>query len=41
MGLLNIGTGAGQRKMRDDMRRELLGMLDHDSGAGKGNGAMQ
>ncbi|KAG1814176.1 MCM-domain-containing protein [Suillus variegatus] len=36
MGLLNTGTGVGQRKMRDDMRRELLTMLD--SGAGKGKG---
>lgn len=36
MGLLNTGTGVGQRKMQDDMRRELLTMLD--SGAGKGKG---
>ncbi|OAX35044.1 hypothetical protein K503DRAFT_773903 [Rhizopogon vinicolor AM-OR11-026] len=36
MGLLNTGTGAGQCKMRDDMHRELLTMLD--GGAGKGRG---
>lgn len=28
MGMLNTGTGQGQRKMRDDMRREVLSMLD-------------
>jgi DNA replication licensing factor MCM4 len=36
MGLLNTGTGVGQRKMRDDMRRELLTMLDGGAGKGKG-----
>lgn len=33
MGLLNTGTGAGQRKLRDDMRKEVLIILD---GAAKG-----
>ncbi|KAF9485740.1 cell division control protein 54 [Pholiota conissans] len=28
MGLLNTGTGTGQRKMREDMRREILALLD-------------
>lgn len=28
MGMLNTGTGQGQRKMRDDMRREVLGVLE-------------
>ncbi|KAF8065134.1 MCM2/3/5 family-domain-containing protein [Lyophyllum atratum] len=28
MGMLNTGTGQGQRKMRDDMRKELLGLLE-------------
>ncbi|KAF9238126.1 MCM2/3/5 family-domain-containing protein [Melanogaster broomeanus] len=32
MGLLNTGTGAGQRKMRDDMRREILALLDGTGG---------
>lgn len=32
MGLLNTGTGVGQRRLRDDMRRELLGMLDSVGG---------
>ncbi|KIY70249.1 cell division control protein 54 [Cylindrobasidium torrendii FP15055 ss-10] len=27
MGLLNTGTGSGQRKMRDDMRKEILGIV--------------
>jgi len=35
MGLLNTGTGSGQRKMREDMRKEILGILE---GAGKGKG---
>lgn len=35
MGLLNTGTGQGQRKMRDDMRREVLSILD-SSGGGRG-----
>lgn len=35
MGLLNTGTGSGQRKMREDMRKEILSILD---GAGKGRG---
>lgn len=33
MGMLNTGTGQGQRKMRDDMRREVLSML---AGGGRG-----
>jgi DNA replication licensing factor MCM4 len=32
MGLLHAGAGSGQRKMREDMRKQLLGILD---GAGK------
>jgi DNA replication licensing factor MCM4 len=28
MGLLNTGTGAGQRKLRDDMRKEVLNILE-------------
>ncbi|CAA7268765.1 unnamed protein product [Cyclocybe aegerita] len=28
MGLLNTGTGVGQRKLRDDMRKEILALLD-------------
>ncbi|TFK32059.1 cell division control protein 54 [Crucibulum laeve] len=28
MGLLNTGTGSGQRKLRDDMRREILSLLE-------------
>ncbi|KAF8955053.1 MCM2/3/5 family-domain-containing protein [Flammula alnicola] len=35
MGLLNTGTGTGQRKMRDDMRKEILNLLD---GGAKGRG---
>jgi len=35
MGLLNTGTGSGQRKMREDMRKEILSILD---GVGKGRG---
>lgn len=35
IGLLNTGTGSGQRKLRDDMRRELLSLLDA-SGSGRG-----
>lgn len=34
MGMLNTGTGQGQRKMREDMRREMLALLD-----GMGGGA--
>ncbi|KAN0094525.1 MCM2/3/5 family domain containing protein [Tylopilus felleus] len=33
MGLLNTGTGVGQRRLREDMRRELLAMLDSAGGA--------
>ena len=35
MGLLNTGTGAGQRKLRDDMRKEVVTILE---GAAKGRG---
>ncbi|KAF5333766.1 hypothetical protein D9758_016587 [Tetrapyrgos nigripes] len=31
MGLLNTGTGAGQLKLREDMRREVLGLLNADA----------
>lgn len=34
MGLLNTGTGSGQRKMREDMRREVLSILDGVKGRG-------
>lgn len=34
MGMLNTGTGQGQRKMREDMRREVLALLD---GMGSGS----
>ena len=33
MGLLNTGTGTGQRKLREDMRKEVLNMLDAGRGA--------
>ena len=33
MGLLNTGTGTGQRKLREDMRKEVLNMLDAGGGA--------
>ncbi|KAG6862852.1 hypothetical protein C0991_009858, partial [Blastosporella zonata] len=33
MGMLTTGTGQGQRKMRDDMRKEVLGLLDGAGGA--------
>lgn len=32
MGLLNTGTGSGQRKMRDDMSKEVLALLDGAGG---------
>jgi len=32
MGMLNTGTGQGQRKMREDMRREILNLLDSTAG---------
>ena len=35
MGLLNTGTGAGQRKLREDMRKEVLNILE---GTAKGRG---
>ena len=28
MGLLNTGTGTGQRKLREDMRKEIMNVLD-------------
>ncbi|KAJ7368041.1 cell division control protein 54 [Mycena albidolilacea] len=37
MGLLNTGTGTGQRRLREDMRRGILSMLDTTAGA-KGRG---
>ena len=40
MGLLNTGTGTGQRKLREDMRKEILNMLDAGGGGG-GGGAMK
>jgi DNA replication licensing factor MCM4 len=36
MGMLNTGTGSGQRKMRDDMRRGILGVLDSAGNGGRG-----
>lgn len=36
MGLLNTGTGSGQRKMREDMRKGILGVLDSSGSAGRG-----
>ncbi|KAL4067424.1 MCM2/3/5 family-domain-containing protein [Scleroderma yunnanense] len=36
MGLLNTGTGAGQRKLRDDMQKEILAMLEGSGGKGRG-----
>lgn len=36
MGLLNTGTGTGQRKLRDDMRKEILAILEGSGGKGKG-----
>jgi len=36
MGMLNTGTGSGQRKMRDDMRRGILSVLDSAGNAGRG-----
>jgi DNA replication licensing factor MCM4 len=35
MGMLNTGTGQGQRKLKDDMRREVLNILG-SSGGGRG-----
>jgi DNA replication licensing factor MCM4 len=32
MGMLNTGTGQGQRKLREDMRREVLGLLEGPAG---------
>ncbi|KAF9045310.1 MCM2/3/5 family-domain-containing protein [Panaeolus papilionaceus] len=36
MGLLNTGTGSGQRKLRDDMRREVLNLLEGPAGKARG-----
>ncbi|KAL0946225.1 hypothetical protein HGRIS_012484 [Hohenbuehelia grisea] len=37
MGMLNTGTGTGQRRLREDMRREVLALLDKAGGrASKG-----
>ncbi|KAF9016573.1 cell division control protein 54 [Hymenopellis radicata] len=33
MGMLNTGTGQGQRKLRDDMRKEILNVLNGSGGA--------
>lgn len=38
MGLLNTGTGVGQRRLRDDMRKELLAMLNAATGGSKSRG---
>lgn len=35
IGMLNTGTGTGQRKMRDDMRKEVLSILN-SAGSGRG-----
>ena len=35
MGLLNTGTGTGQRKLREDMTKEVLNMLDAGGTKGK------
>jgi len=29
MGLINSGTGSGQRRLRKDMRKELMALLDN------------
>ena len=36
MGLLNTGTGTGQRKLREDMRKEVLNMLNAGGLGAKG-----
>ncbi|KAI5994470.1 MCM2/3/5 family-domain-containing protein [Pisolithus albus] len=36
MGLFTTGTGTGQRKLRDDMRKEILAILEGSGGKGKG-----
>ena len=35
MGLLNTGAGTGQRKLREDMRKEILNVLDSAGAKGK------
>ena len=32
MGLINSGTGSGQRRLREDMRKELMALLDNKGG---------
>ena len=36
MGLINSGTGSGQRRLREDMRKELIVLLDNKGGKTKG-----
>lgn len=36
MGLLNTGTGTGQRKLRDDMQKVILAMLEGGGEKGRG-----
>jgi len=36
MGLINSGTGSGQRRLREDMRKELMALLDNKGGKMKG-----
>ncbi|KAI5994157.1 cdc21 protein [Pisolithus albus] len=36
MGLFNTGTATGQRKLRDDMRKEILAVLEGSGGKGDG-----
>lgn len=36
MGLLNTGTGTGQRKLRDDMQKVILAMLEGSGEKGRG-----
>ncbi|PFH50834.1 hypothetical protein AMATHDRAFT_3571 [Amanita thiersii Skay4041] len=36
MSLLNTGTGQGQRKLRDDMRKEILNILENSTAKGRG-----
>ena len=36
MGLINSGMGSGQRRLREDMRRELMALLDNKGGKTKG-----
>ena len=36
MGLINSGMGSGQRRLREDMRKELMALLDNKGGKTKG-----